>query len=561
MNKNARGLYMPDGTVHQFAETKTTKGLSDHIASRDRSPDFTALGMYLPNPDPILKKMGKDAAVYRDLRSASSVGGAVRRRKAAVKAMEWRLVDEPSASGASLGGRQKASPRAMQHAQAALADLDLDTLFSELLDAPLFGWVPMEVMWGRVGGALLPKAIMAKPQEWFHFSAEGELRFRSRAAPLYGEELQPRKFLIPRQDASYANPYGFADLSMCFWPTTFMRGGLKFWVTFAEKFGTPWIVGKQPRSAGAKETDALLDQLEAMVQDAVAVVPDDSSVDIVEASAKGDAAGAYKELLMFCRSEVNIALLGQNQSTEASSTLASATAGLEVGKDLRDGDARLVEGAINQLLRWVTDLNESETAPAPRLELFEQKEISEGQAKRDEAMSRSGVVFSAAYWERAYNLQPGDVASAGPGQVAARASLPLPPAGEGGGEGAPASPPPPLGEGGGRGSPASDADQLPEYAEGDQFADVRNMVQRDAIDELVDAELAASWQQAMAPLVDPAQQLLDQAAAEGWTAQQLIDRLPDLLERMDPAQLAASLTRATATARLAGAAGIPPAVE
>jgi phage gp29-like protein len=94
-------------------------------------------------------------------------------------------------------------------------------------------------------------------------------------------------------------------------------------------------------------------------------------------------------------------------------------------------------------------------------------------------------------------------------------------------------------------------DQLPEYAERE----------RDAIDELVDAELASSWQQAMAPLIDPAQQLLDQAAREGWTAQQLIDRLPDLLETMDPTALADSLTRATATARLAGAAGIPPSEE
>jgi phage gp29-like protein len=551
MNNKPRGLYLPDGTVHQFAETKATKGLSDHIASRDRSPDFTALGMYLPNPDPILKKMGKDAAVYRDLRSASSVGGAIRRRKAAVKGMEWRLVEEPTASGASLGGRQKASPRAMQHAQAALADLDLDALFSELLDAPLFGWVPMEVMWARVGGTLLPTAVMAKPQEWFHFSPEGELRFRSRGNLINGEELKPRKFLVPRQDASYANPYGFADLSMCFWPTTFMRGGLKFWVTFAEKFGTPWIVGKQPRSAGKRETDALLDQLEAMVQDAVAVVPDDSSVDIVEAGAKGDAASAYEKLLMFCRSEVNIALLGQNQSTEASSNRASATAGLEVAQDLRDGDARLVESAVNQLLRWVTDLNESETAPAPRLELFEQEEISDTQAKRDEAMSRSGVVFSKQYWERAYNLQPGDVASAGPGQVSAppRAAPDGTSPPQGGAAGDPAKP---VSRRPGQETPAGEAtDELPEYAER----------QQDAIDELVDAELADSWQRAMAPLVDPAQQLLDQAAAEGWSAQQLIDRLPDLLTQMDPAQLADSLTRATATARLAGAAGIPPAQE
>lgn len=547
MNKTPRGLYLPDGSIHRFAEGKATKGLTDHIASRDRSPDFTALGMYLPNPDPILKKMGKDVAVYRDLRSAAPVGGAIRRRKAAVKGMEWRLVDSVTGQTGTRAD-QKASPRAMMLAQDALAGLKLDAVIGEMLDAPLFGWTPMEVMWAPVDGALLPVNLVGKPHEWFHFDPEGLLRFRSRTAPLYGEELQPRKFLVPRQDATYANPYGFADLSMCFWPTTFMRGGLKFWVTFAEKYGTPMLVGKQPRSAGTKETDQLLDQLEAMVQDAVAVIPDDSSVDIKESGGKSDAAGAYRELLVFCRSEISIALLGQNQSTEANSNKASATAGLEVTRDLRDGDARLVEESINQLLRWITDLNEGEQAPAPRIELYEEQEVTEVQAKRDEALSRSGVTFAAQYWEREYNLQPGDIAHAGPGQVSNPGAVVAPGA-------APAEPPKPAAparpkvEGLQEGE--TDADQLPEYAERE----------RDAIDELVDAELAESWQKAMAPLVDPAQQLLDQAAAEGWTAQQLIDRLPALLEQMDPAQLAESLTRATATARLAGAAGIPPAAE
>lgn len=526
-----RGLYLPDGTVHRFAEGSAHKGLADHIATRGRSPDFTALGMYLPNPDPILKKMGKDAAVYRDLKSDAHVGGSVRRRKAAVKAMEWRVVDSVNVQGGSRAG-MKASPRAMSLAYDLLVDLDLDALLSEMLEAPLFGWQPMEVLWRRApwaGGAWLPEAVQAKPQEWFHFDPEGMLRFRSRAHPMYGEELQPRKFLVPRQDATYANPYGTADLSMCFWPTTFKRGGLKFWVTFAEKFGMPWVVGKQPRNAGGKETDDLLDQLEAMVQDAVAVIPDDSSVDIKESSSKGDVAGAYEALLMFCRSEVSIALLGQNQTTEANSNRASATAGLEVTQDLRDGDARLVEGAVNQLLRWVTDLNESEDAPSPRFELFEQEEVSEVQAKRDGELSRAGVRFTAAYWRRSYGLEDGDIEedSADPPPPA----LPT---------GAPA--PAPDGEG-------STGDPLPEYAE-------RQVAQRDAIDDLVDQELEG-WQAVMEPLVDPLQALLDEAVTKGWTAAELLERLPAVAADMDASALAERLARTTLAARLAAGAGVP----
>lgn len=392
-----KGLYVSPTQFVSFAESG--QRLSDHIATRDRSPDFTALGLYLPNPDPILKKQGKDISVYSDLRSDAHVGGCSRRRKAAVVAMEWRIE------------RAGSSARSAKLAEDVLKRLDMRRVLHEMLDAVLFGWQPLEIIWSPPGaGPIVPQQVLAKPVQWFHFDAQAQLRFKSREQPLYGEALAPRKFLVPAQDASYANPYGFADLSMCFWPTVFKRGGLKFWVTFTEKFGTPWVVGKTPRNTPGPEQDKLLDQLEAMVQDAVAVIPDDASVDIVEAGGKGVSADLYERLLMFCRSEVAIALLGQNQSTEASANRASATAGLEVAKDLRDGDARLCEATINQLLRWVVDSNEGEGAPAPKFELYEQEEVNEVQARRDKLLTESGVVFTPAYWQRVYGLEAGDIA-------------------------------------------------------------------------------------------------------------------------------------------------------
>jgi hypothetical protein len=79
----------------------------------------------------------------------------------------------------------------------------------------------------------------------------------------------------------------------------------------------------------------------------------------------------------------------------------------------------------------------------------------------------------------------------------------------------------------------------------------------DAIDQLADAELDG-WQRIMDPLLDPIQALMDRAKREGWTAQRLLDALPDALANMDTNPLADSLTRAAITARLAGAAGVPP---
>lgn len=397
----ARGLYITPTEFVSFAEpqNRPSSSLSDHIATRDRSPDFRALGMLLPNPDPVLKKQGKDISVYAELRSDAAVGGAIRRRKSGVVMMEWRVE------------RDKATTRMAKLVESVLGSLDMRRVLREMLDAPLFGWQTMEVIWTppQTGGPVVPVDVLAKPLNWFHFDPDSQLRFKSKDQPMFGELVPARKFLVPAQDASYANPYGFADLSMVFWPTVFKRGGLKFWVTFTEKFGMPWLVGKTPRGTSAQEQNKLLDQLEAMVQDAVAVIPDDASIDTLKADGKTGSAELYERLLMFCRSEIAIALLGQNQTTEKDSTHASATAGAGVSDDLRDADARLCEAALNQLARWIVDLNEGEGAPAPKVELYEQEEVDKAQAERDEILTKAGAKLTKAYFMRTYDLQDGDI--------------------------------------------------------------------------------------------------------------------------------------------------------
>lgn len=522
MTKN--GIYVSPTEFVRFGESRgaARRGLAQDIATRHRSPDFTALGLYLPNPDPILKKQGKDVSVYTDLRSDAHVGGCIRRRKAGVVKMEWRVE------------RGAASSRMAKLAEAALRGLDMDRLMRETLDAPLLGWQPLEVMWSADGGAMRPLEVVAKPSKWFHFDAEAQLRFKSREAPFDGELLPPRKFLVPAQEASYANPYGFAELSMCFWPTVFKRGGLKFWVRFTEKFGTPWLVGKVPRGTGKKEQLELLDQLESMVQDAVAVIPDDGTVEVVEAAGKTGSAELYENLLMFCRSEVAIALLGQNQTTESSANRASATAGLQVTEELRDSDARLVESTVNQLLRWVVDLNEGEAAPAPTFELYEQEEVDKLQAERDEILTRAGAKLSREYFMRTYDLEEGDIEAAVappaaplavPAVLPGAAPLPVP-------------------------APAAVPAAVPgaAFAEGVAAAD-------DAIDALVNAAMA-EWQLAMAPMVAPLQAAIEASAARGETAAELLARLPALLDTLPVEPLQDALARASFAARLGAEAGL-----
>lgn len=373
---------------------QTTKAaMGSHVAVASQA-GLSIFDGYLPNPDPILKRLGKDISVYRELLRDAVVGSLFRRRKAVITALEWQLNGDD------------APPKAIELTEKALSGIDLYRLIKDILNAAAFGYAPLEILWAYQGGYWLPSAVVAKPQEWFDFNRDGELCLRRDFTRL--EPVPAHKFLCPTQEASYTNPYGMGDLAMVYWPCVFKRAGLKFWATFTEKYGTPWIIGKEPRSNTQRDTDKLLDSLEALAGDAVGTIPNDSSVEIIEASGKASSVDAYSKLIRYCRSEIAIAILGQDQTTEQTANYASAKAGLEVTEDIRDDDKRLVEATINQLIRWVVQFNIGDV-PCPKFTMYEAENVEESTvAARDEKLTRQGVQFSKKYYKRQYKLEDDD---------------------------------------------------------------------------------------------------------------------------------------------------------
>lgn len=377
------------------AVTLKPADLTAHLAVAQRFWGIGGFGGYLPNPDPVLKKLGRDISVYRELLSDPIVAGHVRRRKSAVAGMEWRI----EANGA---------PDTVCDTLAELfSGFDLYRLINQILDATLYGYQPLEIIWQR-GSLWLPSEIVAKPQEWFQFDQDGQLRFRL-SGSLNDEPVPAFKFLCPTHNASYINPYGIGDLSCIYWPTIFKRGGLKFWAEFSEKFGAPWIIGREPRSNTDQDTDRLLDALEQLIGNSVATIPDDSSVEIKEAAGKQGSTDVYDRFIRYCRSEIAIALLGQDQTTEKDSTHASATAGLEVTKDIRDNDCRIVEGCLNRLIDWICGFNFAADTPRPQFVLYTEEAGDKTLAERDQILTGCGVRLSESYWKRAYNLSDDDI--------------------------------------------------------------------------------------------------------------------------------------------------------
>ena len=381
----------------EILENKNTKQtLSDEIATRKRSLNFYSLGYMLPDPDPVLRKQGKDMKVYRELLCDAHVFACTQSRKAGVLSLEWDI------------NRGTDKDQNAQKIGDLLKSLDIYQLINDILDASFFGFQPIEVLWRKIDNLVLPSALVAKPPEWFCYDDENNLKFRTKEN-YWGEELPDKKFLGPQSNASYDNPYGERVLSRVFWPVTFKKGGLKFWVLFCEKYGIPYLIGKHPRGASKEETETLADLLEAMIQDAIAVIPDDSSVEIMEAD-KSSSADVFQSLIDAMNAEISKAILGQTLTTEIGSTgsYAASQTHMSVRQDIIDSDKKIVEKTINQLIKWIYELN-FPNQDIPQFEMYEIEDVDLNLAQRDKVLVDCGVKFTKKYFIKNYGFDEEDI--------------------------------------------------------------------------------------------------------------------------------------------------------
>ncbi|EII2806807.1 DUF935 family protein [Salmonella enterica subsp. enterica serovar Java] len=498
----AKGIYVSPTQFVSFAE-RDKRRLTDEIASRGNTVwGFGSFFGMLPNPDPILKAAGMDIRAYRDMRSDPVVGSAIRRRKSAVKALERGFNEGDT------------DTPVCEFLKDMMASWNMDAIIGGLLDAPLYGYQPAELMWAKDSGRFVVSNIVTKPPEWFHFDTDNQLRFRGNNGPAEGILPPDYKFVCPAQDATYDNPYGFPDLSMCFWPALFKKHGWRFWMTFVEKYGTPWVVAKHATGQNASPINELMSKLEVMVQDAIAVIPNDSSVEILEPGSKGASSDIYQQMITMARAEISIALLGQNQTTEAETNKASAQAGLEVANDIRDGDATIVAGAINQVLRYAAELNFGDV-PVPVWNLWEQETIDDTQAKRDLTLSQTAGFFSEQYYQREYGLQPGDLLP--------RQGMPLPPDTAGA--------------------------RLPVSLAFAESAAQRDFAAQDELDKALDQLLQTGvMTRELTVMLKP---LLD-AVSDGLSPSELMGQLAELYPQMDADGLTERLARVMFVAKIMG---------
>lgn len=516
----SNGLWVSPTEYQAFAETIPS---AKEIVTAETVKGFSASMGYLPNPDEVLQAMGEKIDVYKKLLYDAKVRSSIGQLTAGVKSLEWDVE------------RGRAKARVKKEIEEWLKDFDLPGFIEAHVMAWCYGYQPMEAPWKDIGGRWYPGNFVAKPPEWFVYNPAGHWAFLTKSNPREGEPIDPetRNFIFPSFDASYENPYGIGALSGCFWPVTFKRGGLKFWLLFTEKFGMPHVVMKVASSATDDERAKALAAGKRMIQDAVLVINDSQSYEFVEAGGKGASADLYRGFAQYNDDQIALSIIHQTMSSDVSDKgggYASSKTGEAVLTSATFAVARAVEYSLSRIMGWIARVN-WDSADAPSFVLYPQSETGKEEAERDTAVNDGlkaiGKRLSQRYFQKRYYLDDEDIEDA-------PAEMPAP---------APAPPPAPAEPGT---DPGTEPGQkpAPSFAEGQEFPDQAD-VDRFA-EDLSDEQLQEQMEETLQPVFT----MIAKAGSYAEAQRRLLELYPKMETGSLEKVLAEGMYRATILGRI-----------
>lgn len=516
--------------------------LDSEVATVATDPFSSVFMGILRTNDPLLLERGLQGSeaheLYRDLRRDGKVFSGLQKRKLAVVGSDWTV--EPVADTPA----GKADAAVLDD---VLGTFGFDQLCSGLMDALLVGWQPAEVIWtlrdvvheGKARQMVVPERVVRRSHRRFVYQQQDdkapELRLLTRANMQTGEPVPERKFIVHRVNAEDDNPYGIGLGLQLYWPTFFKRKGVLAWTKFLDRFGQPIPHGQYPPSATPREKATLFDALRAMTSDGMLMTPQGVEIALLESKLSGNAT-PHQAHVEFMDDWIMEVILGQSPRGKSGGAMAAASNEREdVRLELSQADSDLLSETLNgTLIKWICELNGLE--PCLVYRRIEKEEDLKAESETDKNVAALGFEMSeegarskyGEHWSRKKTPTP-----APPGQGGL-----LPPGASG--KLFPDLPADERAKLQGKEAPAS-------FAEGDPGGP-------DAIDRLVSDELG-QWREVVEPMAAPLRELLTTAAAEGLTAAQLLERLPELLGQMDDGPLVERLTGMAYTARLAGHGG------
>lgn len=362
------------------------KLLKQEIASAAKDilqPSF--LGLLRNQDDTLLTRgSGKGLAIYDDIERDAFAYAVINKRKMAVVSFPWEV--DPASN--SLRDR-----KAAELVKAQLTAINFDKLTLDMLDAILKGFSVGEAVWNSDGNQIYVERVIPRNQRRFVFTEERALRMLTLQNMMLGDELPDRKFIVHSTGGKDGSPYGLGIGSKLFWPTWFKRQNITFWLTFADKFGSPTVVGKYPSGTLPPDQDDLLASIQNVAQESGIIMPDGMVVELLEASRSG-AGDFYERMCRYMDEQISVAVLGETMTTIAKAAgLGSGQSDVQndIRLELARADADLLTGTLQEtLVKWIVEFN-MPGAGIPRVwRKIEEQEDLKNRAERDVKIASLG---------------------------------------------------------------------------------------------------------------------------------------------------------------------------
>lgn len=351
----------------------------------------------LPNPDPILRAMGRADQVYASIMADPHVLGELRSIRGAFRMHEYQVIAGDDKDPRSVAAKDLCEAYLAKYVPNEVAGDWLEVMW-QMTMAMYYGYRPHEAVWHLndsnhplLKGKLLPYEVVDRPGRRFQFDAYGKPLLITQGNWM-GDYVEPYQILISRHMPTMENPYGIAVASALFWVWTFKTGGWRYFVKYCERHGIPWPVARYPQSTQDADIDKLAEAMEAMLESAYAVVPDGSGVELLTPS--GSAGDLPQERLIDrCNKEMSKALNGHAMISEIGRNGARAASETAADRqdDINNADRDIAAGTMSQLFKFITLFNLGEDVAPPKLQLFRRQNAGKDRTEVYDAVRRMGV--------------------------------------------------------------------------------------------------------------------------------------------------------------------------
>lgn len=348
--------------------------------------------MQLDDTDQVLQKAGIQRHDLRSLEFDDEISAAIETRREAVLGTPWRL--EPNTSRSSKWLADELKPH-------------IEGVLSAAFNAILYGYSVQELVYViRDDGKLGLSEVCEKPLEWFEPRPGNQLLYRSDDGSLPVPVDIQFKFLLTRRNPTYQNPLGEALLSRLYWPWFYRKAGWQFWLSWLERFGQPFLVGK------AHNPESMAEALLQARQGAAIAVGMEEEVKME--SPEAGAGGHFPEFDKVVCQRIQKVVLGQTltSSSDGKGSYALGKVHNEVREDKWRADIRLVSRSVQQIINALWALNRM-TGQPPVFVLADDVGLETQRAERDAklvpVMSASGLTFSRGYYTDRYDITDEDI--------------------------------------------------------------------------------------------------------------------------------------------------------